>query len=187
MYKDVPFTLSDMYRYGKGVTQDSHQAMTWYIKATKQGQAEAQCGIGEMYEGDQGVTRTYSQALHWYEMAADQGNAIAQCILGNVYEYGCGVVQDYSQAMLCYPEASKQRRKNRSMQCWVRCINAAMVCPETIGRVHYFGHGVPQNQALELEWLQKVADQELEVDQYFIGSLYEQGRSVKKDNIAATG
>ncbi len=35
-----------MYRNGKGVQQDFHKAMEYYLKAANQGHADAQCNIG---------------------------------------------------------------------------------------------------------------------------------------------
>jgi TPR repeat protein len=44
-----------MYRLGRGVPQDDAEAMRWYRKAAKQGNAQAQNGLIIMYEERRGV------------------------------------------------------------------------------------------------------------------------------------
>jgi TPR repeat protein len=54
---DAEDDIGDMYRDGSGVAKDYAQAMTWYEKATSQGNARAEQNIGSMYrDGLSGAT-----------------------------------------------------------------------------------------------------------------------------------
>ena len=65
-----------------------------YRKAAEQGDAEAQCNLGELYANGTGVPQDYAQAVAWYREAAEGGNAQAQYNLGQLYANGTGVPQD---------------------------------------------------------------------------------------------
>ena len=55
----------------------------WYRLAAEQGDAEAQCGLGEMYYGGEGVPQDYAEAIKWWKLAAKQGHEEAQYNLDN--------------------------------------------------------------------------------------------------------
>ena len=95
---NAQFMLGNMYRQGKGVSQDYKQAVSWYRKAADQGLAKAQLMLGVMYYEGRGVTQDYKQAVSWYRKAAEQGFAQAQTLLGSMYFEGRGVARDYQQA-----------------------------------------------------------------------------------------
>ena len=78
------------------------QALYWYLKAAKQGNAGAQYELGEMYARGLGVPRDQTQAVAWYSKAADQGHPVAQYNLGVIYERGQGVPQDYARARMWF-------------------------------------------------------------------------------------
>ena len=65
-----------------------------FIKAARQGDAEAQYNLGVCYEYGKGVPQDDAQAAEWFKKAAEQGYAEAQCQLGFFYENGMGVPQD---------------------------------------------------------------------------------------------
>ena len=67
-----------MYAKGQGVAQDYGEAMTWYLKAAEQGDADAQYNIGFMYNEAQGVSRDYVQACMWLKLAAKQDHEDAK-------------------------------------------------------------------------------------------------------------
>ena len=49
-----------------------------YKKKAEQGDAEAQCSLGDCYRLGLGVEQDYSAAFKWYQLSAEQGNSIAQ-------------------------------------------------------------------------------------------------------------
>jgi len=68
-----------MYENGQGVKQDHAEAVRWYRKAAEQGQADAQCNLGDMYAMGQGVKQDHAEAVQWYRKASEQGHPRAQC------------------------------------------------------------------------------------------------------------
>lgn len=74
----------------------------------KEGDAEAQYGLGLLYDNGEGVTEDHSEAARWYEAAAKQGNIAAQISLGGLYKDGEGVLQSYSQSLRWYRAAAEQ-------------------------------------------------------------------------------
>ncbi len=73
---------------GRGVTQDSQEAVIWYRLAGKQEHVNAQLRLGLMYDQGQGVTQDYQEAFKWHYSAAEQGNVDAQFRLGVMYDEG---------------------------------------------------------------------------------------------------
>ena len=77
---EAQFNLGVMYAFGRGVTQDYAQAVSWFRKAADQGYAEAQYNLGFRYAIGQGVPQDDAEAVRWYRLAADQGFALATWI-----------------------------------------------------------------------------------------------------------
>ena len=48
-----------MYNNGEGVPQDHARAARWFLKAAKQGDADAQLSVGLMYDKGEGVPQDY--------------------------------------------------------------------------------------------------------------------------------
>ncbi|HCK7281810.1 tetratricopeptide repeat protein [Enterobacter roggenkampii] len=56
-----------MYEKAEGIPQDYAQAMTWYLKAASNGNANAKKNIGNLYYYGKGVPQDYAKAMEWYE------------------------------------------------------------------------------------------------------------------------
>jgi hypothetical protein len=97
-----------MYENGKGVSQDSKQAVKWYRKAADQSNAVAQQSLGWMYDQGKGVSQDDKQAVKWYRKAANQGKMGAQYNLGWMYNNGRGVSKDTELALKWYQKAANQ-------------------------------------------------------------------------------
>merc|ERR1712139_115880 len=82
--------------------------MKWYRMAADQGNADAQCNIGNMYYDGQGVAQDYSAAMKWYRMAAGQGYAQAVRNVGGMYYEGKGVPQNTLEALRWLHKAQVQ-------------------------------------------------------------------------------
>ena len=50
------------------------EALKWYLKAAKQGDAAAQCTIGAIYHNGDGVPVDEIEGLAWVILAAEKGN-----------------------------------------------------------------------------------------------------------------
>jgi uncharacterized protein len=100
-------SLGVMYVEGKGVSQDSDEAIRWFRKAADQGLAEAQTNLGWMYVEGKSVSQDYAEAAKWFRNAADQGFAVAQYNLGGMYGRGEGVPRDFVLAFMWFSLAEK--------------------------------------------------------------------------------
>ena len=103
---------------GRGVTKDEDEAVKWFRKAADQGDAAAQCNLGNMYAEGRGVTKDEAEAVKWFRKAAERGHSPAQFNLGASYLFGQGVIKDPVQAHIWFnvagaagdEEARKQLR-----------------------------------------------------------------------------
>ena len=65
------FLLYQCYLDGKGVPQNTNEAVNWCFKSAKQGYPPAQNAMGIIFEkGIGGVEQNYNNALKWYSLAA---------------------------------------------------------------------------------------------------------------------
>ncbi|MFK7891164.1 MAG: caspase family protein [Granulosicoccus sp.] len=85
---------------------DFRTALSVWLPAAKEGNADAQTYVGEIYEKGLGVAANYDLAVQWYEEAAAQGNSRALLNLGYLYEVGLGVMRDMPTALDYYRQAS---------------------------------------------------------------------------------
>jgi TPR repeat protein len=75
----------------------------------EQGNAEAQCILGNIYHMGLGVNVDGSRAVQWYQQSAQQGYAIASNNLAGIYFMGeCGVAEDYEEALKWSKLSQKQ-------------------------------------------------------------------------------
>ena len=70
-----------MYDQGVGVEKDDIEAFGWYSKAAQQGNAKAQCALGEMYSDSRGVEQDQKEAIEWFRKSAAHGNKRAKSFL----------------------------------------------------------------------------------------------------------
>ena len=82
------------------------------VKYAKNGNPDAQLGLGNCYYYGEGVEQNYAEAVRWYRKAAEQGYADAQHNLGNCYYYGTGIEQNYSEAVRWLRKAAEQGDKD---------------------------------------------------------------------------
>jgi TPR repeat protein len=66
----------------------------------EQGNAEAQCILGNIYHMGLGVNVDETKAVEWYQLSAQNGYAIASNNLAGIYLVGqCDVAEDYEEAL----------------------------------------------------------------------------------------
>jgi TonB family protein len=91
-----------------GIKQIDKEAVKWYRKSAKQGEAYGQFNLGTLYLKGRGVKQSDKEAANWYRKAAEQGNANGQRLLGSMYEKGRGVKQSDKEAVKWYRKAAEQ-------------------------------------------------------------------------------
>ncbi len=74
----------------------------------EQGNAGAQCLVGNSYESGAEVPRNYKEAVKWWRLSAEQDNAEAQLNLGRMYRQGNGVPQDYEEVVKWFRKPAEQ-------------------------------------------------------------------------------
>lgn len=105
-----------MYGEGKGVPQDYAEAIKWFRKAAKQGDAGAKYNLGVAYGAGVGVPQDYAEAVKWYRKAAEQGDAKAQNNLGAMYFKGEGVPRDFVQSYFWFSLAASSTSGDASKE-----------------------------------------------------------------------
>ena len=109
-------------------------------RAAEQGDAEAQCCLGDIYyQGRDEFPRDAKKAVYWYRMAAEQGNADAQCQLGEMLLYG-----DVKEGFKWCRMAADQGHPGAQF---------------TLGWMYEKGEDFPKDLSEAAEWYRKAAGQ----------------------------
>jgi predicted aspartyl protease len=96
------FNLGLLYDEGRGVEQNSTEAVKWFQKAALQGERNAERELADHYYAGRGVAQNYVAAVRWYWKAAAEGDVMAKYRLGWCYEHGQGVGQSHADAVKWY-------------------------------------------------------------------------------------
>src|SRR5262249_32865700 len=94
------------YLEGVGVARDHGAARRWAEAAAAQGNASAQCRLGQIHHNAWGTRRDAVEAARWFSLAAEQSDAEAQMMLGASYHLGLGVAKDQAQAFRWLTQAA---------------------------------------------------------------------------------
>lgn len=99
---DDQFAIGFYYSYAaeekKHMKADHEEALKWFTRAAKFGQAKAQYFLGYAYARGQGTDKDEATAAKWYVKSAEQGETEAQVALGFAYILGKGVPKDEIEA-----------------------------------------------------------------------------------------
>ncbi len=97
--------LGDMYRDGKGVSQDLDRAVRLLRAACDGGNAEGCSDLGGMYEKGRGVPKDEVRSFDLQRQACNDGYDDACIKLGWKYANGIGVGKDVAKAVAAYSKA----------------------------------------------------------------------------------
>jgi TPR repeat protein len=100
--------LGILYLDGKGVPQDTAEAVRYLSLAATSGSALGQNNLGGLYRDGKGVPRDYARAAQWFAASAAQGNSAGMYNLGLMYELGQGMKADAYHAYMWYALAAEQ-------------------------------------------------------------------------------
>jgi len=100
--------LGILYLDGKGVKQDTSEAVRYLSLSAAAGSSLGQNNLGGLYREGKGVTRDYAKAAQWFMASASQGNAAAMYNLGLMYEMGQGMKAEPFHAYMWYALAAEQ-------------------------------------------------------------------------------
>ncbi len=112
--QDSQYELSEMYYWGKQITQNYEQSILWMKKSAEQGNMHAQFSLGYIYDFGKGyIKEDNKEAAKWYKMAAKQGYSNAQNNLANLlYKGDYRINKDHESAKYWYEKASRQGNIN---------------------------------------------------------------------------
>lgn len=100
--------MGEMYRDGKGVSQDYSKAHEWYEIAASNNSADAMYALALFYWEGNGVTKDIQKARSLFLQAANLGDAEAQYNLGMIYKMGWGVEKDHYESFRWVEMAANQ-------------------------------------------------------------------------------
>jgi len=160
------YCLGVMYESGIWVPVNKQQAFHWISESANAGFAQAQNHIGYSYYAGELKKKDYSKAYKWYERAAKQNYSKSQNNLGYMLQHGYGVTKDIKQAKKWYQLSADQG--NRSAQYRLAVI-----------------HHLDKNYEYAFNWFILAANQNQSDAQNFIGTYYQKGNFVVKDDTKA--
>jgi TPR repeat protein len=140
------FRMAQMYRHGKGVPMNIHEAITWYKRAFDGGFPEAAYRLGRLYTQGSVIGKDIKKALHWHSKAARADHVPAMVALGNHLARGAGIEKDLSAAATWYGKAAKS--KNAGAQ----FVYGLMLCD---------GRGVAIDRIAAYVWICRAIDNDL--------------------------
>lgn len=121
--------------------------------AADQGNAKAQCDLGNLYE----TQRLKSKAVEYWRKSAEQGYAPAEAALGSAYGRGFGIGRNYAVAMAWYQKAADQG------------YPAAQFA---MGNFYATGRGVTNDAAQAIQWWEKSAGHNYAAAEAALGEIY---------------
>lgn len=101
-------SLGMLYLIGKGVPQNTSEAVRYLSLSAAAGSSLGQNNLGGLYRGGRGVPRDYATAARWFSASAAQGNSAGMYNLGLMYEMGQGMAAEPFHAYMWYALAAEQ-------------------------------------------------------------------------------
>ena len=160
------YAAGKIYRDGQGVAENFTEALRWFRKAADAGNADAEDALGFLYDSGQGVPENHVEAVRWYRKAAAQGNPDAEFNLASLYDTGQGVPQDHAGAVHWYRRAASHGDADAQ-------FNLGVICDEA------------HNYTEAARWYREAAIHGMPVAETALAKLYEDGRGVPRDYVAA--
>lgn len=102
---DAVLAMGWFYLNGVGVKADVEEAIRWYRKSARQGEARAMFSLGYIAY----FARDYSEALLWFKRAVDKGHYRSGYWIGKLHWRGQGVVQDRQAARKYFVQAAANK------------------------------------------------------------------------------
>lgn len=118
-------------------------AMGIWSELSRQGNAEAEFGMGLLYDLGNGMPENADLAFSYYKMAAEAGLPAAEFNVGAMYDSGRGVAQSSRNAALWYAKAAVQGHHRAQFD---------------LGLLYEQGEGVPRNPDAAVAWFREAAD-----------------------------
>ena len=169
--------MGDLYAEGIGVRKDQEQAATWYQVAAWNNSVKGMWQLANCYTYGNGIRQDYDQALFWFAEASANGyrRSFEKFIESEIakstpfYNYMAGmkayINNDYDEAMRLFKIVDKAKIADGKTMIAVCYANSK------------YAKNNPKKAVKELT---KIADDNAAAC-FYLASLYEVGRGVKKD------
>lgn len=161
------FKLGNCYFNGTGIEKDMTKAVQYFQLSADQGQAVAQYNLGICFLNGYGTEEDKTKALQYFQLAATQGQVEAQFNLGICYLDGKGTEKDAPKALQYMQLAADQ--------------GYAAAQEVLASSFYYSGIEVEKDFMKAFHYLELSAKQNNAKAQYNLGTLYEQGEGVTRD------
>jgi localization factor PodJL len=138
------YEIGMRYLEGRGLPQNSAEALRWLERAARSGLAPAQFRLGGLYEKGQGTKKDPEAARKLYLSAAEKGNAKAMHNLAVLYAEGIDGKPDYKTAAIWFRKAAEYGTADSQ---------------HNLGILYARGVGVEQNLAESYKWFALAANQ----------------------------
>ncbi len=153
---------------------DAGEALSWYIKAAKQGLPPAQCRLGLLYLDGKIIPQDLQLAIQWLEAAAKQNYVPAQFELGIAYLFGeRGILLD-PQKGIHWLETTANNNEPESGA-------AAGYAAYILGTLYLNGEHVTQSDAEGTKWFTIATQKGSLYACYHLAFLYMTGRGAEKN------
>lgn len=161
-YAEAQFTLGKLILAGKMCfAASSKRAERWFVKAARQGHAEALKALEEVYVSRWGV-KPSPEAQKLVEVLGSSGNAGAWARLGFLYDFGfAGLPKDPEAAYQWYRKAAEAGDLDARYHLGNACLR---------------GEGTPKSDAEAVGWFQEAAAFGHKEALYTLGMMYKEGR-----------
>ncbi|MCB6607146.1 MobP3 family relaxase [[Clostridium] symbiosum] len=160
----LQYRLGQMLYTGTGSKKDEEAAATYWEKAAKIGNVNAQYALGrhwlEHQIGDPG------QAVRWIQKAAEGEHAAALYVLAKLYLEGTSVEQDIGKAVELFVKAAAQSHDFAAYR---------------LGKLYLAGELIEKDISLATKWLSEAAAANNPYAQYTLGKIYLAGEETDKD------
>jgi TPR repeat protein len=203
-YAAASYILGRKYYNGDGVTQDYGKARELFEEAEAK---NYMCNGGWMFNAlgliyhEEGTAQDYAKANAYFEKARQKGSAVASYNLGRNYYDGRGVMQDYGKARELFEEAEARDYKDGWMFNALGIIHRTRgkysqahayfekarakgyaVASYNLGMNYYYGNGVPHDYDKVRRFFEEAKQGGYQDGWmlYTLGTIYEEGRYVKK-------
>lgn len=165
--------ISAMQGSGAQGKPDDALALDWFSKAAAAGSVPGMFNLGRFHDdGRGGLAVDKTEAFSWFRKAADAGYAVAQNEVAARYRDGRGTGRDVAEAVRWFNTAAAQG------------LPAAMV---NLGVLHENGADgiVEKDEAKAAALYVEAAKRHDPVGQFLLSRLYESGKGVPQDPVAA--
>jgi len=181
------FAMGLLYDHGEGVTPDDAEALKWYRRAARNGNADAvfkyrevaeagdiqaQADIGALYLIGKGVPKDYEKAQEWLQKAATESHPDACYNLAYIYDAGLLGNRNVANAILWYERAAAYGHVKAK-------FNLALL--------YRAGKGVARNEAMAVTLLEDAAGQGIAEAAFAVAVLREKIAGLDADPEAIRG